>query len=162
MHTMEDIIRKLKVLNAGKNPPFPVMLTGGEPGMQIGDDSFFVLKLKEHFPELHLETNGAYHIKRLKFFRHVIMSPKQSKRKTKLAFCHELKILYPFINEDITVEKFIKFRVKKGIYLQPIEEDGYHSRLSKLNRNMARRYILKTRIPKREQLRLSLQKGKLF
>ena len=137
--SIENIISTLYRFNGDNNPRLPVVLTGGEPSLHVDDR--FLIELKHHFKEIHIETNGSIDVVRKYIFKNISLSPKQSIEKTKLKKCHEIKILYPFISEEITVEKFINFPCKK-IYLQPLEIDGYDSDLSVLNRRLTRNYII--------------------
>lgn len=156
--TIDDIVQRLIKLNGHHFPRLPVILSGGEPSLQV--DEAFIIGLIEEFPEVHIETNGSKKLKRPKLFKHITLSPKQPIEQTKLQFCHDLKILYPFINNEITLEKFLEFPSKR-VYIQPIEMDGFNSKLSVLNRVLTRDFIMNTNIPTKE-IRLSAQIHKLM
>ena len=153
-----EIAQELVKLNKGHAPRLPVILSGGEPTLQI--DEGLLVELRCWFGEIHLETNGSKAIPRPTMFKHITMSPKQSIEKTKLQYCHDLKLLYPFVNNEITLLNFLDFPAK-NIYLQPIEEDGFFSKLSVLNRRLTTDYILQTVIPRKE-LKYSGQLHKLI
>ena len=154
----EEILEELERLNGPHRPRLPVVLSGGEPALQI--DEPLLLEIKCLFREVHIETNGSLPLTRMSYFNHITMSPKQPLEETKLRYCHDLKILYPFINDDITVEKFLPYSALK-IYISPIEEDGFYSEISRLNRRLAVDYLMKTYIPERE-IRYSGQIHKLL
>ena len=156
--TARQIVDKLLEKNGNHLPRLPVVLSGGEPALQV--DEKLMVELKESFSELHIETNGSKKLVFPRFFLNISLNPKQSIEKTNLKFCHDLKILYPFIHKDITLEKFMDFP-SKNIYLQPIEEDGYFSAISHLNRKLTKEFLLKVSIPNKE-VRISCQINKLM
>jgi len=105
-----------------------VILSGGEPTLQI---DFFLLALLDAAKiEIHLETNGSNQLTAPmeSLITHIAMSPKQSIEKTKLKRCSDIKILYPWISEDITIEKFASFTHGK-MFVQPVEDDNYQENL---------------------------------
>ena len=152
----KDILDDLLKRNGNITPKLPVILTGGEPGLQV--DEKLVVHLRSFFYDLCIETNGSVRLKGGKHYKRVILSPKQSREETQQRWCNDLELLYPFINKDITLEKFLDFPCRR-IFLRPIEEGGVYSKLSKLNRNLTRDFILNTNIPNKE-IRCSFQIGK--
>ena len=104
-----------------------VVISGGEPSLQLDED--LLVSLTDAGYYLHLETNGSRDLKDLhRHFYHITMSPKQSPEKTKLKSCDDLKILYPFIDEEITPITFANFNAKAK-YLQPVHSDSYDKNL---------------------------------
>ena len=156
--TIRQIVEELIIKNGRHVPSLPVVLSGGEPSLQI--DEAFLIGLLDSFPELHIETNGSRPLVRPRRYKHITMSPKQSREKTKLQFCHDLKLLYPFISKEITLVEFASFPSRE-IYIQPIESDGYNSELSKLNRDLTKEFVLNASIPHRE-IKISSQIHKLM
>jgi 7-carboxy-7-deazaguanine synthase len=97
-----------------------VVVTGGEPTLQIDEELLRVLRGNGFV--LHLETNGSRALGELrKYIHHVTMSPKQSLELTKLESTDDLKLLYPPISADITLENFNAFR-SRNKFLQPIDD----------------------------------------
>jgi len=107
-----------------------VVVSGGEAMLQL--DAELVNTLSCEF-ELHVETNGSISREKLKGIVlpaaiYYSMSPKQPIEQTRLDHCRDLKILFPYIHKDITIEKFSKFNHFNG-FLQPIEDENYKSNL---------------------------------
>lgn len=112
-----DIIMALKKIKCDT-----VILSGGEPTLQMTDNLLYQMKIAGF--EIHLETNGSRDIgDMLRYLDHVTMSPKQNRTRTRLRSCDDLKILFPFIAKDITAESFKDFPCTHRI-LQPVERDG--------------------------------------
>lgn len=114
----ETILDQLNALG----PVRTVVISGGEPTLQI-DAPLLSLLIRAGY-DLHLETNGSKALGPLhQYFEHITMSPKQSLSATALERCHDLKLLYPPIAEDITLEVFNQFPAKQR-WLQPLELSG--------------------------------------
>ncbi len=137
-----------------------VVISGGEPTLQL-DENLLVTLTKNGY-SLHLETNGSKALGPLAvFFDHITMSPKQSRKETKLAFCDDLKLLYPPITPDITIEAFNDFpgrqfemHTVKEKFLQPIW-NGYHQDDENLKATLRELYT-------HHDWRLSLQTHKII
>ena len=113
--TSDEILAALKALSPQVKW---VVLSGGEPTIQI-DDPLLMLLSSQY--QLMLETNGSNAIGDLYLhFDHVTMSPKQSRAETKLERCDDLKILFPYISDEITLAKFMDFEYHER-FLQPID-----------------------------------------
>ena len=111
--TIDEIINKLLAIGIST-----VVISGGEPALQVDQELLNQLYVN-HF-DIHIETNGSVDISKVEhYFKHITCSPKQSIKETKLRNCDDLKILYPYINEDITIAKFRRMSHLKG-YLQPV------------------------------------------
>lgn len=118
-----DILSKLKNLGGPKR----VVLSGGEPTLQIDMDLLTCLKNNGY--EIHLETNGSRALGRLLgLFDHITVSPKQSRAETKLERCDDLKLLYPLSNKPVTIEAFEDFPARQR-FLQPVMDAHYDSNL---------------------------------
>lgn len=99
-----------------------VVISGGEPTIQLND--FLLVTLLNRGYRLHLETNGSRPLGTMaRYFSHITCSPKQPLNETKIEYVHDLKLLYPPIHPEITVEKFDTFPTANK-FLQPIEEGG--------------------------------------
>lgn len=126
----QDIIDKLKSLSLIVKR---VVISGGEPTLQI--DESLLKTLKENNYEVHLETNGSKSLGNLlEYFSHISMSPKQNKSETKLEKCDDIKILFPWIRDDITVDEF-KFFPHHDMYLQPLWDSNKKETLDYLFSN---------------------------
>jgi len=105
-----------------------VVISGGEPTLQLDFALLETLKTLDY--EIHLETNGSRDIDDLApMIDHITMSPKQSRSKTKLKWCDDLKILFPRINSDICLEEFSDFKATNK-YLQPVWGANYRKNLA--------------------------------
>lgn len=95
-----------------------VVLSGGEPTLQIDEELLSTLKQGGY--RLHLETNGSRALGDLAhFFDHVTCSPKQARSETRLERADDLKLLWPPIDKAITPETFQGFE-RKTSFLQPL------------------------------------------
>lgn len=116
--TAQEIVQGLDALG----PIRHVVLSGGEPTLQI--DEALVIALANSNYILHLETNGSKPLGALwRYFYHVTVSPKQGRHETKIERAHDLKLLYPPIRTDITIEEFDMFPTINK-FLQPLELGG--------------------------------------
>lgn len=123
--TKEEISYALDKLNCKT-----VILSGGEPTLQIKEELLTHLVDKGY--KLHLETNGSKELPLIFFdlISHISMSPKQGINDTKLQRCNDIKLLYPFINDKITIDAFKSFKFDQ-MYLQPVEDSHYNVNLFK-------------------------------
>lgn len=124
--TSEEILEKLNSLSSCRK----VVISGGEPTLQIDLDLLKALKGDGY--EIHIETNGSRYLpgQITELIDHITMSPKQRVEYTKLAYCHDLKILYPPIDKNITLENFDNFKADEK-YLQPVMRIDYNKNLEK-------------------------------
>lgn len=104
-----------KIMSLIPNQTRILIVTGGEPLLQIDND--LLQKLKSKY-EVHLETNGSLKLNGLDF-DHVVVSPKLSRDKTIIERCDDLKLLYPIYNPD----EWVHYDCKNK-FLQPLEKDG--------------------------------------
>jgi len=117
--SLEEII---KILQA-KSLKFqmPVVITGGEPLLQIDGD--FVEELRKAGFEPHIETNGTVEYDACGHaMPFITMSPKVPCDQIKLKSCHTLKVLWPPISPEITPESFKDYPAVCR-YLQPVSGD---------------------------------------
>ena len=121
--TIQQIVERLEALGGPKR----VVLTGGEPTLQL--DLEILSELKRICYETHLETNGSRPLGGLRhLLDHVTMSPKQSKDKTRLEECDDLKLLFPLEDPGVTPATFDSFPAKAR-FLQPVMDGNYESNL---------------------------------
>jgi 7-carboxy-7-deazaguanine synthase len=121
--TGDQIVDKLKSLHGPKR----VVITGGEPTLQLDTELLSLLKQNEF--EVHLETNGSRELGSLReLIHHVTLSPKQSREETKLEACDDLKLLYPLPDTPVTMENFDSFPSKRK-FLQPVMDKNYDAHL---------------------------------
>ena len=146
---LDDLLKKIE---DKLTPSKVVLITGGEPLLQ--DLKPLTENLLARKIKIHLETNGSVDIKHLDtYFDHISMSPKQSRYATKLRKCDDLKLLYPWIHEDITYKNFSIYKTDSFI-IQPIEDENY-----KQNLKEAEKYVLNTA---KNGLRLGIQVHKIL
>lgn len=122
--TSVEIVDGLKAQSASVKR---VVISGGEATLQLDDE--LLSHLNSAGFKLHLETNGSKALGELhKYFEHITLSPKQSFSETNLESCDDLKILYPSIHPEITMEKFSQFDAKNRL-LQPVMDPNYEANL---------------------------------
>ena len=94
-----------------------VVLSGGEPGLQV--DDALVAELKQDY-SLHIESNGSRSLPA--HIDHVTISPKilpiNQFRIT------DLKLLYPPIHPELTIEN-VKDIPAQNYFLQPVMDENY-------------------------------------
>lgn len=117
LYNVQEIISSLKE----KSDCRKLVLSGGEPTLQI--DYTLLSYLVNAGYELHLETNGSKKLGQLRqFFKHVTLSPKQKMQDTKLEWANDLKLLYPPINDEMSIEDWKTYHAENR-YLQPVWGD---------------------------------------
>jgi len=115
-YSVNDILGEISKI-AGKCKL--VVITGGEPLLQLDNNLLFALK-KDGY-EIHLETNGSIDLgTRGRYIDHISMSPKQSPSKTKLTYCDDLKLLFPSISEETAISHWKNFKCEHR-FLQPVD-----------------------------------------
>lgn len=112
-YTCEELVREVE-----KYPTMHVVLTGGEPTLQITQE--FMLALKECGKIIHVETNGTRKNSALYCAHFVTCSPK-------FEFCHNANIVLDYIHElKVIFNGFNNMGLYEGIeaayyYLQPCD-----------------------------------------
>lgn len=115
-----------------------VVITGGEPMLQIHDGSL-VQFLHNNGYAVMIETNGSIASASGNRLAWITMSPKQSSDETKLDWADEVKILFP----TLLVEDFLTSRFKGCLfYLQPIDVPDIKYRVDNLHLTLAEVYRL--------------------
>jgi 7-carboxy-7-deazaguanine synthase len=121
--TAVEILTRLNFLGSAR----VVVISGGEPTLQLTHEILALLKGDGY--EIHLETNGSKALGELRaLIDHVTVSPKQGFSETQLEGADALKVLYPPIRPDITLEQFAEFKAAAR-YLQPVWDENYSSNL---------------------------------
>lgn len=112
-YTDEDIIREIE-----KYPTKHVVLTGGEPTLQITEEFIYLLHAKEYF--IHIETNGTRNNKAILCADWITCSPKfdYSNKNILLKRIDELKVV--FDAEKTYMDKYEDIDALK-YYLQPCD-----------------------------------------
>lgn len=121
--TAAEIVDRLE----RQSPVRCVVISGGEPTLQI--DYELLSAIQQAGFEIHLETNGSNALGELRqFINHITMSPKQPIDQCKLEYAEDIKLLYPPIHPEITLEKFDSFMTNNR-YLQPVWDKDYQANL---------------------------------
>ena len=111
-----------------ESPPL-ITLTGGEPALQV--TALFLQELKSVFPRspIQVETSGSrtFLPGALDLIDFITLSPKQPLEQCRIAFCHDLKLLFPFAF-GATLKNYLKIP-HKCVYIQPIEDENYEKNL---------------------------------
>jgi len=120
--TFLQIMDEVNRLKEG-TPIEHIILTGGEPLLQADRElfkNFYLSGIK-----VCIETNGSLPIPEGSdsFIFHISCSPKQPFSETRLEYCHDLKILHPWISKEITPVNFAEMRADKR-FLQPIADES--------------------------------------
>lgn len=104
-----------------------LVISGGEASLQL--DVSLLHDLQDAGYTIALETNGSKDISHLRnLIDWVTVSPKQSWSETKLKEADEIKILYPPIHPEITLENFSFFDASYK-FLQPVHDRDYEANL---------------------------------
>lgn len=150
-HTKGKEITALQILNAiSKYPSKLVILTGGEPGMQLTDD--FINKLHEKGYRVAVETNGTYILPSNVDW--VTVSPKVDfvghHGALRLTKCDELKVIFDGNTEPSTYNVTARY-----YYLQPCDTGN-----AEINQHIINKCI--EFIKNNPSWRLSLQQQKIL
>ena len=115
INKLQNIIQKERLIK-----PL-IIFTGGEPLLQKESLFEFIQEFKKIRTDLifGLETNGTIECDFLSIFDSVSLSPKVPLKDIKLNWCHSLKILYPYLANNITADNFDYFPCVNKT-LQPI------------------------------------------
>lgn len=114
------ILMKLEELG----PVFDVVLSGGEPGLQVDDDLIALLRMRYI---VHIETNGSRELP--VGIDHVTCSPKRPRAELKIKNVTDLKLLYPPIKEGLEPEAFLDFP-SKFKFLQPVDDENKEANIA--------------------------------
>lgn len=96
---VQDIYNRVRHLWPTKSDPL-VVITGGEPMLQLHKDSLLLTLLNEEDIEISMETNGTIDSTAYEEIEHVCLSPKRGTTiaKSALLNAQELKVVLPGVN----------------------------------------------------------------
>lgn len=159
--TPREIVAALKAKLPSPDQTLPIILTGGEPTLQIDEEllNYFAMA---GFTDLHMESNGSIALSsELRgLLRHVTISPKQTLDMTYLHNPSDVKILYPYQPYIDSLEDWIHqynaLGLKPNFYLQPIWGHELMRNIKEVTKELVR---LKLKYPG-VNIKLSLQTHK--
>ena len=144
IYEKKDLVKIIKSLWIADTTPIRVVLTGGEPLLQLDDE--LIQELKKEDIYIAVETNGT--IKAPKGLDWICMSPKAD-TEIKLKSGSEIKIVYP--QKDLDPKKFSDLDFK-NFFIQPMDSKELESNVA-----MSIRFCMKN-----PEWRLSLQAHKIL
>ena len=122
VYSAKQLIEKIKSLWISKDDNIAVVLTGGEPLLQVNDELVAALKQEQIY--IAVETNGT--LDAPDQIDWICMSPKAN-TEIKLKKGHEIKVIFP--QESLDPEKFSLFDFSE-FYLQPMDSNKYQENLN--------------------------------
>ena len=123
VYEKKDLVTKIKSLWFSKDSEIRVVLTGGEPLLQVDDSLITALKKANIY--IAIETNGT--LKAPKGIDWICMSPKAN-TDIQLTEGSEIKVIYPQENLDPADFNNLKF---SNYYIQPMDSKDYETNVSK-------------------------------
>ena len=122
VYSAQQLIEKIKSLWVSRDDNIAVVLTGGEPLLQVNDELVAALKQEQIY--IAVETNGT--LDAPDHIDWICMSPKAN-TEIKLKKGHEIKVIFP--QESLDPEKFSLFDFSE-FYLQPMDSNKYQENLN--------------------------------
>ena len=122
VYSAKKLIEKIKSLWVSKDDNIAVVLTGGEPLLQVNDELVAALKQEQIY--IAVETNGT--LDAPDHIDWICMSPKAN-TEIKLKKGNEIKVIFP--QESLDPEKFSLFDFSE-FYLQPMDSNKYQENLN--------------------------------
>ena len=122
IYSATQLIEKIKSLWVSRDDNIAVVLTGGEPLLQVNDELVAALKQEQIY--IAVETNGT--LDAPDHIDWICMSPKAN-TEIKLKKGNEIKVIYP--QESLDPEKFLLFDFSE-FYLQPMDSIKYQENLN--------------------------------
>jgi len=122
VYSAKQLIEKIKSLWVSRDDNIAVVLTGGEPLLQVNDELVAALKQEQIY--IAVETNGT--LDAPDHIDWICMSPK-AKTEIKLKKGNEIKVIFP--QESLDPEKFSLFDFSE-FYLQPMDSNKYQENLN--------------------------------
>jgi 7-carboxy-7-deazaguanine synthase len=122
VYSAKQLIEKIKSLWVSRDDNIAVVLTGGEPLLQVNDELVAALKQEQIY--IAVETNGT--LDAPDHIDWICMSPKAN-TEIKLKKGHEIKVIFP--QESLDPEKFSLFDFSE-FYLQPMDSNEYQENLN--------------------------------
>lgn len=123
--TYGQIISELMVLKKDYPDVNWVVLSGGEPALQMTDE--FVKGLKDLGFKISVESNGTVFNLALKECDYVTFSPKESA--IAIADYKALKLLFPHPNKNLHPDNWNYLKGLADLYLQPVWDRDYKKNL---------------------------------
>lgn len=123
IYETKDLVTKIKSLWISKDSEIRVVLTGGEPLLQVDDSLITALKKANIY--IAIETNGT--LKAPKGIDWICMSPKAN-TDIQLTEGSEIKVIYP--QENLDPADFINMNFS-NYYIQPMDSKDYEANVSK-------------------------------
>ena len=122
VYSAKQLIEKIKSLWVSRDDNIAVVLTGGEPLLQVNDELVAALKQEQIY--IAVETNGT--LDAPDHIDWICMSPKAN-TEIKLKKGNEIKVIFP--QESLDPEKFSLFDFSE-FYLQPMDSNKYQENLN--------------------------------
>jgi len=122
IYSAKQLIEKIKSLWVSRDDNIAVVLTGGEPLLQLNDELVAALKQEQIY--IAVETNGT--LDAPDHIDWICMSPKAN-TEIKLKKGNEIKVIFP--QESLDPEKFSLFDFSE-FYLQPMDSNKYQENLN--------------------------------
>ena len=122
VYSAKQLIEKIKSLWVSRDDNIAVVLTGGEPLLQVNDELVGALKQEQIY--IAVETNGT--LEAPDKIDWICMSPKAN-TEIKLKKGNEIKVIFP--QESLDLEKFSLFDFSE-FYLQPMDSNEYQENLN--------------------------------
>ena len=122
VYSAKQLIEKIKSLWVSRDDNIAVVLTGGEPLLQVNDELVAALKQEQIY--IAVETNGT--LDAPDHIDWICMSPKAN-TEIKLKKGNEIKVIFP--QESLDPEKFSLFGFSE-FYLQPMDSNKYQENLN--------------------------------
>ena len=122
VYSAKQLIEKIKSLWVSRDDNIAVVLTGGEPLLQVNDELVAALKQEQIY--IAVETNGTLNAP--DHIDWICMSPKAN-TEIKLKKGNEIKVIFP--QESLDPEKFSLFDFSE-FYLQPMDSNKYQENLN--------------------------------
>ena len=122
VYSANQLIEKIKSLWVSRDNNIAVVLTGGEPLLQLNDELVAALKQEQIY--IAVETNGT--LDAPDHIDWICMSPKAN-TEIKLKKGNEIKVIFP--QESLDPEKFSLFDFSY-FYLQPLDSNKYQENLN--------------------------------
>ena len=123
VYETKDLLTKIKSLWVSMDSEIRVVLTGGEPLLQVDDSLITALKKANIY--IAIETNGT--LKAPKGIDWICMSPKAN-TDIQLTEGSEIKVIYPQENLDPADFNNMNF---SNYYIQPMDSKDYEANVSK-------------------------------
>ena len=122
VYSAQQLIEKIKSLWVSRDDNIAVVLTGGEPLLQVNDELVAALKQEQIY--IAVETNGT--LDAPDYIDWICMSPKAN-TEINLKKGNEIKVIFP--QESLDPEKFSLFDFSE-FYLQPMDSNEYQENLN--------------------------------